>query len=473
MIDRAEVLRLANETGLEARVIEKDYILGWVLAGVFRDPHLARTWAFKGGTCLKKCYFETYRFSEDLDFTVTDASQLDATFLAARFQELSHWLYETTGIELPADKQRFEIYDNKRGGKSCEVRVGYRGPIAPRGGDLPRIKLDLTADETLVLPPVTRRVAHTYSDVPEKGITAQCYAFEEVFGEKIRALGERARPRDLYDVINLFRNGELHSAATLIRDVVRQKCAFKNISIPSLEVLTAFRAELAGDWTNMLGHQLPSLPPVDSFWDALPEFFSWLAGTTATPTIISPYPLAAGDEVLRLPVGSSWLAGRSTPFIEVIRFAGANRLCVDLDYVDENRRLGTRTIEPYSLRRTQEGHILLHAVRAENQQPRSYRLDRIRAARITRKTFTPRYAVELSPIGPVMVPETARRMSIGPSEGMPSRRSRTRNAPTYVFRCAVCHRRFEHRNYDAALRAHKSPDGRDCYGRHGLFEERK
>ncbi|HEY0410225.1 MAG TPA: nucleotidyl transferase AbiEii/AbiGii toxin family protein [Candidatus Dormibacteraeota bacterium] len=24
----------------------------------------------KGGTCLRKCYYETYRFSEDLDFTL-------------------------------------------------------------------------------------------------------------------------------------------------------------------------------------------------------------------------------------------------------------------------------------------------------------------------------------------------------------------------------------------------------------------
>jgi hypothetical protein len=31
---------------------------------------LSNQWVFKGGTCLKKCYIETYRFSEDLDFTV-------------------------------------------------------------------------------------------------------------------------------------------------------------------------------------------------------------------------------------------------------------------------------------------------------------------------------------------------------------------------------------------------------------------
>jgi hypothetical protein len=63
VIDRAEILRLANEFGLEARIVEKDYLLGWVLAGIYRDPLLAGTWIFKGGTCLKKCFLETYRFS--------------------------------------------------------------------------------------------------------------------------------------------------------------------------------------------------------------------------------------------------------------------------------------------------------------------------------------------------------------------------------------------------------------------------
>jgi len=89
VIDRTEILRLANEFGLEARIVEKDYILGWLLAGIYRDPLLAAAWVFKGGTCLKKCFFETYRFSEDLDFTVTDATQLDAGFLEERFAELS------------------------------------------------------------------------------------------------------------------------------------------------------------------------------------------------------------------------------------------------------------------------------------------------------------------------------------------------------------------------------------------------
>ena len=162
-------------------------------------------------------------------------------------------------------------------------------------------------------------------------------------------------------MINLFRNGEFRAAAAVIRDVVRQKCNFKNVSFPSFETLAEFRDELFADWGTMLRHQLPSLPPVESFWNALPEFFQWLAGTTA-PVAVAAYPLGVGEEVLRAPAGAIQLAGRSTPFIEVIRFAGANRLCVELDYVDQQGRRSMRVIEPYSLRRSQDASIILHTL---------------------------------------------------------------------------------------------------------------
>jgi hypothetical protein len=198
-------------------------------------------------------------------------------------------------------------------------------------------------------------------------------------------------------VINLFRNGEFHAAAAVIREVVQQKCTFKNIGFPRLDALAVFRDELVAEWGNMLGHQLPALPPAESFWDALPEFFGWLAGAR-TRAAVAPYPLAAGEQVLRIPPGAFRLAGRTTSFIEVIRFAAANHLCVDLDYVSLQGRRGTRTIEPYSLRRTQEGNVLLHAVRSQDRQYRTYRVDGIRGARITQQTFAPSYTVELTPI---------------------------------------------------------------------------
>src|SRR5450759_853385 len=73
------------------------------------------TWVFKGGTCLKKCYFETYRFSEDLDFTLSDESHLGIDFPVPTFREIGAWVYEQTGIELPPDKVHFEVFQNRRG----------------------------------------------------------------------------------------------------------------------------------------------------------------------------------------------------------------------------------------------------------------------------------------------------------------------------------------------------------------------
>ena len=70
MIEKNEILKMATGLDLNPDTVEKDYVLGWMLFGINRQPAIS-TWAFKGGTSLKKCFFETFRFSEDLDFTVT------------------------------------------------------------------------------------------------------------------------------------------------------------------------------------------------------------------------------------------------------------------------------------------------------------------------------------------------------------------------------------------------------------------
>jgi len=70
VITRAALDERVREWGLRDDVVEKDYVLGWLLWGIGSNRSLGASWVFKGGTCLKKCYIETYRFSEDLDFTV-------------------------------------------------------------------------------------------------------------------------------------------------------------------------------------------------------------------------------------------------------------------------------------------------------------------------------------------------------------------------------------------------------------------
>jgi predicted nucleotidyltransferase component of viral defense system len=406
MIDRREILDVATRMSLTPHVVEKDYVLGWMLAGISAHAALRDSWLFKGGTCLKKCFFETYRFSEDLDFTLTDGSHLDDGFLRKTFGEIGAWIYERTGIEFPAGLQTFDIYENPRGTISCQGKVSYRGPISSR--DLPRIKLDLTADERIVLAPARVKVFHPYTDAPAEGIDVLAYAYEELFGEKVRALAERTRPRDLYDVVNLFRNSDARPSPAVLLDVLGQKCEFKGIAVPVLNDLAPHRDELQNLWQNMLGHQLPMLPPYESFWDELPAFFSWLTGA-AELAILASYAGAAGEVILRerdlrLPVG-----GGALSIIEIIRFAAGNRLLVELDYQGSTRR-----IEPYSLRRTQEGAVLLHAFNADKNEHRSYRLDQMQGARMSSTTFVPRYAVELSPTSPVAIAAAVRPASYAP-----------------------------------------------------------
>ena len=105
MISRREIIDTATAFGLNPHIVEKDYVLGWILSGIYRHSALRKKWIFKGGTCLKKCFFETYRFSEDLDFTLTDQAQLDEELLKSIFAEIGESIYEETGIEFPRDLQ--------------------------------------------------------------------------------------------------------------------------------------------------------------------------------------------------------------------------------------------------------------------------------------------------------------------------------------------------------------------------------
>ncbi len=465
MIDKREILEATSSFSLGLpSVVEKDYVLGWILAGINAHEELADSWVFKGGTCLKKCYFETYRFSEDLDFTLRDEGHLDEDFLRPVFEEVVAWVAEQSGLNFAADQLDFDIYDNPRGKPNCQAKIAYRGPVSPISGGWPKIKLDLTADERLVLPSVRREVFHPYSDKPEEGIWANCYAYEEAFGEKLRALGERTRPRDLYDVVNLYRHTDSRPTATVLLDVLRQKCEYKTIAIPTLASLVPHRQTLDATWSDMLSHQLPVLPPLNDFWDALPEIFTWLTSGAAVPQRSILYP-SANEVAVRtraLPIG---VPSTSRSTLEIIRFAAANHLCVDLSYDSSVRR-----IEPYSLRQTAEGFFVLHAIRSNSGEHRSYRVDRMQGAAVTSQVFNPRYAVELISTGA---------LNVMPSIAMPrmpriggTGRSRSQG-PTYVYRCTACGKTFNKKKMDGTLNAHKNRQGYPCYGRFGSYVRTK
>ena len=394
MITRGDLDERVREWGLRDDTVEKDFVLGWTLWGIGSDAKLANTWVFKGGTCLKKCYIETFRFSEDLDFTVMPGGPLAPDEVMPILQAMLVRVAAESGIDFSIAPPQYKM---RPMGQSAEGKIYYRGPRgAPQAA---RIKLDLNADEKVARPTVLRAISHTYPDkLPEPGVV-RCYGFEEVFAEKIRAMGERSRPRDLYDIVNLFRRPDLRAHPELIREVLAEKCLSKGIAVPTLATVHAseFRGELEAEWGNMLAHQLPQLPPFQQFWDELPALFGWLEGgaAPAEPAAIQAH---AGEEAGWRPPATVWVWGTGAP-IESVRFAAANRLCVELGYQGSRR-----IIEPYSLRRTRDGNTLLYAVKADTGEVRGYRIDRIESVKVTQRTFRPRYAVELTSGGVLQVP---------------------------------------------------------------------
>ncbi len=166
-----------------------------------------------------------------------------------------------------------------------------------------------------------------------------------------------------------------------------------------------------------------------------------------------------------LPIGIS-PAERRLGKVEAIRFAGANHLCIILGY-NGTKRL----VEPYSLRRTKDGNILLHTVRVDSGESRTYRTDKIESVELTQKAFKPRYAIELTATGPIYIPPQSSNRA-----GTEMRASRVRSShsgPRYIFRCPVCDKKFTRQKYESSLNEHKNKDGYKCYGRYGVFEETK
>ena len=468
MIDRREILEAASSFSLLPNVVEKDYVLGWILAGINAHEELAESWVFKGGTCLKKCYFETYRFSEDLDFTLRDESHLDEEFLRPVFEEVVAWVAEQSGLNIPADQLEFDIYENPRGRPNCQGKIGYRGPVSPTraAGRKSSSTSRRMKGWCSLCPP--RSVPSLYRSSRRRHL-GQLLRLRRSLRRKVRALGERTRPRDLYDVVNLYRHTDSRPTAAVLRNVLQQKCDYKAIPVPTFESLLPHRQALEAMWSDMLAHQLPVLPPLNDFWDALPEIFAWIMTRRGNPAarLIQH---GAGEIAVRTRVLPMGVPIRSRSTLEIIRFAAANHLCVDLTYDGSVRR-----IEPYSSAPDAEGNYRAARHPQRSGEHRSYRVDRMQGAAVTSQVFTPRYAVELTSSGPLTVAPSRH----APATAMPRipsarRAARTRRqGPTYIYRCTVCRKTFNRKTMNGTLNPHKNPRGYPCPGRYGVYVRTK
>jgi predicted nucleotidyltransferase component of viral defense system len=166
--------------------IEQDLILSRMIVEIANHPMLGAELAFRGGTCLHKLHLPTaYRYSEDLDYVRTGSEpRLGDVFTALR----------EIAAEIGLDEHRRKFPD----GDSDMASVWF--DAEPTGGGRIRIKVEINVAET---EPLERRVMLPYSvesrwwagaaEVPS-------FRLEELLATKLRALYQRRKGRDLFDL---------------------------------------------------------------------------------------------------------------------------------------------------------------------------------------------------------------------------------------------------------------------------------
>lgn len=72
-----ELQESASRDQLPLETVEQDYAISYLLAALTQIPVLSEMLVFRGGTALRKCYFQGYRYSKDLDYSVQGSLTLD------------------------------------------------------------------------------------------------------------------------------------------------------------------------------------------------------------------------------------------------------------------------------------------------------------------------------------------------------------------------------------------------------------
>lgn len=258
MLNYEKIKEISAREGVLDIVVEKDYILDWVLWGIYQNEYLRNNLVFKGGTALHKMYFSNWRFSEDLDFTTVNRIRRDE--LKIFIEDLCKKVSGQSGINL-RQKDLVASGDNNIEW-SFEIKIEYRGPRGQKG-NLPTILLHITNDELLEDKPIKKMLIAPYPDLPENFVILT-YSLEEILSEKIRTIFyQRCWPRDVYDTWRLLREVGNHTDVEKVLDICYRKSAYRgfDLSIPSNIEERILR--LKRQWKEGLQRQISSSPDFD------------------------------------------------------------------------------------------------------------------------------------------------------------------------------------------------------------------
>lgn len=249
MIKPGEIQNKARAVGVRDQQVEKDYILAWILKGLSQHKMLSKTLIFKGGTALKKFYFEDYRFSEDLDFTLLDDGIANEDILQG-FKDVFEFIKEEANIPL----EIIEKNEHEDGGLYFYIK--YIGPFGGQGINK-KIKVDVARSEKLEFKPVEKNAFKIYSDIDEYKIL--CYPLEEILVEKMRSVMQRMIARDFYDIWYLLEEHGMDASFYL--NEFKNKCINKGLDSSKFqEKLTERIPQYRGQWKSSLKDQIKDLP---------------------------------------------------------------------------------------------------------------------------------------------------------------------------------------------------------------------
>jgi predicted nucleotidyltransferase component of viral defense system len=164
--------------------IEQDLIICRTLVEIFREPQLASHLAFRGGTALFKLYLSPFRYSEDIDLVQTAPGPIGHIMNTLQ-QKLNPWLGN------PKRKQ-----------SEGRVTLTYRMESEDA---LPlKLKIEINSREHFAIMGYKKQTFRVNSRWFSGSASIITYELDELLGTKVRALYQRKKGRDLFDLWAAF-----------------------------------------------------------------------------------------------------------------------------------------------------------------------------------------------------------------------------------------------------------------------------
>lgn len=265
MISRTRLRQLARELDVRLGYAEKDYVNSWILWGVYTGSY-GENLLFKGGTALSKLYFpEMWRYSEDLDFGVEGQYRGSRDDLEAALDAASR----ASGIGFEVTKHR-ELRVEGYPTHYVSVDIQYDAILDQQNST----SLDVMIDEHVEFSPVEH--VHEYEDVPE--FEMQAYSLEEIFAEKLRALYQRDRARDHYDLYRILT--EVGVDDSVVLPAFQSKCKHEDLEIDlGGGVPAEKRGGIRDGWNSTLPALVADTPDLDEVHETIESYLESLVGS--------------------------------------------------------------------------------------------------------------------------------------------------------------------------------------------------